>query len=82
MVVFVESAFRHGYRDEDFFEALATGPVKLRSRRGLEGVYELFGRNYAGDYLHFAYRREAERDVVFHIRAMTPSEKRRFRKIR
>jgi hypothetical protein len=41
VVVFVESAFKHGYQEEDFFEVLETEPLKLRSRRGPKGVYEL-----------------------------------------
>jgi len=82
VVVFVESAFKHGYQEEDFFEVLETRPEKLRSRRGLKGIYELFGRNYAGAYLHVAYRREEDREVVFHIRAMSPREKQRYRKNR
>ena len=82
MVVFVESAFKHGFQEEDFFEVLETGRLKVRSRRGLKGVYELFGRNYAGEYLHVAYRRERDREVVFHIRAMSPREKQRYRKNR
>ena len=82
MVVFVDSAFKHGYEEDDFFELLETGPLKLRSRRGLKGVYELLGRNYAGEYLHVAYRREENREVVFHIRAMSPREKQRYRKNR
>ena len=81
MVVFVESAFKHGYKEDDFFEVLETGPVKLRSRRGLKGVYELYGRNYIGEYLHIAYRRDSNREVVFHMRAMTPREKRRYRSL-
>ncbi len=79
MVVFVESAFKHGYQEEDFFEVLETGLLKLRSRRGLAGVHELFGRNYAGEYLQVAYRREGDREVVFHIRAMSSREKQRCR---
>jgi hypothetical protein len=82
VVVFTESAHKHGFQEEDFYEVLERGPVKLRSQRGLEGVYELYGRNYAGEYLHIAYRREPERDVVFHMRAMNPREKQRFRKSR
>jgi hypothetical protein len=78
-VVFAESAFRHGYEEEDFYEALEAGPLKLRSRRGLEGVYELYGRNYVGDYLHIAYRRDGERVVVFHMRRMSEREKRFYR---
>ena len=79
MVVFVESAFKHGYGEEDFFEVLELGPMKARSRRGLTGVYELYGTNYAGQYLHVAYRREADHEVVFHMRAMSPREKQRYR---
>lgn len=82
MVVFTESARKHGFQEEDFYEVLETGPLKLRSRRGLEGVYELYGRNYAGEYLHIAYRREAGREVVFHMREMSPREKQRYRKNR
>jgi hypothetical protein len=80
VVVFVESAFNHGYQEEDFFEVLQRAPLKLRSRRGLKGIYELFGRNYAGEYLHIAYRREGGREVIFHMRAMSPREKQKYRK--
>ena len=55
VVAFVESAFKHGYDEEDFFEVLESAPMKLRSRRGLIGVYELPGMNYTGDYLHIAF---------------------------
>jgi len=82
VVVFAESAFKHGYGEEDFFEMLETGPLKLRSRRGLKGVYELLGRNYVGEYLHVAFRREEDRGIVFHIRAMTIREKHVYRKNR
>ena len=82
MVVFVESAFKHDYQEEDFFEMLESGPLKLRSRRGLKGVYELLGRNYVGEYLHAAYRREGDREVVFHMRAMSAREKQTYRKNR
>jgi hypothetical protein len=78
VVVFVETAFKHGYQEEDFFEVLDTRPLKLRSRRGLKGVYELYGRNYAGEYLHVAYRKEADREVVFHMRTMTARGKQRY----
>jgi len=60
VVLFVGSAFQHGFSEEDFFEVLETGPIKVRSRRGLDNVYELFGQNDSGDYLHIAYRREPE----------------------
>ena len=75
-MVFVESALKHGYGSDDFFEVLDQRPLKLRSRRGLAGVYEIYGRNYAGEYLHMAYRKEKTRTVVFHMRRMTPREKR------
>lgn len=82
MVVLTESARKHGFQEEDFYEVLEAGPLKLRSKRGLEGVYELYGRNCAGEYLHIAYRREVGREVVFHIRAMSPREKQWYRKNR
>jgi hypothetical protein len=79
VVVFVESAFKHV--GDDFFEVLERNPLKLRSRRGLKGIYELYGRNHAGEYLHIAYRREATEEVVFHIRAMSSRERRRYRSL-
>jgi hypothetical protein len=74
VVVFVESAFKHGYEERDFFELMETGTpeVALTARAG--NVYELLGRNYAGEHLHVAYRREVDRDIVFHMRAMSPRE--------
>jgi hypothetical protein len=57
-----------------YLEVLETGPLKWRSRLG-------HGRNYAGDYLHIAYRRETHQDVVFHMRAMSAREKRRYRNL-
>ena len=81
MLIFTDSAFRHGYSEDDFYEVLESGALKMRSRRGLKDVYELYGRNYAGDYLHIAYRREKIRDVVFHMRRMSVQEKRLFRRM-
>ena len=81
MVVFVESAFNHGYEENDFFEVLETGPLKLRSIRGLKGVYELYGRNFTGEYLHIGYRRDGNQDVVFHMRALSPREKGGYRNL-
>jgi hypothetical protein len=80
VVVFVDSAFKHGYEEVDFFEVIEAGPLKVRSKRGLRNIYELYGRNYAGEYLHIAYRHEAGREVVFHMREMSQSEKRKYRK--
>ena len=79
-VVFVESAFRHGYDEDDFYEVLESRPWKLRCRRGIPDVYELYGRNHVGDYLHVAYRKEREQYVVFHIRRMSAREKRSYTK--
>lgn len=80
MVEFTESAFRHGYDEEDFYEVLASKRLKIRSRRGLQTVYELYGRNYAGDYLHIAYRQEGTRTIVFHMRQVSQREKQTFRR--
>lgn len=82
MIVFLDSAFKHGYEKEDFYEVLASKRVKIRSRRGLANVYELYGRNHAGDYLHLAYRRQGGQTVVFHMRQMSPREKQMYRRHR
>lgn len=81
VIVFTDTAFRHGYAEDDFYEVLESGPVKMRSRRGLKDIYELYGRNYSGDYLHIAYRREKDREVVFHMRRMSLQEKRLYRRM-
>ena len=81
--VFVPSAFRHGYTEEDFYELLASRYLKIRSQRGLDDVYELLGQNLAGDYLHIVYRVLGDgRLRVFHIGRMTDKQKRRYQRIR
>ena len=82
-VIFATSAFHHGYAAEDFFEVVAGRPLKIRSQRGFDDVYELLGRNLAGDYLHIVYRVFADSRLrVFHMNRMTDAQKRRFRRIR
>jgi hypothetical protein len=80
-VVFTESAFKHGYAEEDFYELLAGRYLKDRSRRGLEAVYELLGRNLTGDYLYVVYRVLSDgRFRVFHMARMTDTQKRHYQK--
>ncbi|MBI3329900.1 MAG: hypothetical protein HYZ81_24725, partial [Nitrospinae bacterium] len=55
-VTFTPSAFRHGFNEADFYELLTGRYLKIRSQQGLPYVYELLGRNLAGDYLHVVYR--------------------------
>jgi len=79
-VAFSLTAFNHGYNEDDFFEVLASRPIKRRSQRGMKDVYELFGRNLAGNYVHVIYRRAAERAIVFHMATMTETQRRYYRK--
>jgi hypothetical protein len=79
---FVESAFKHGFDEIDFYEVLASRPLKLRGRRGLAAVYELFGQNFAGTYLFMVYRRTKHEQVVFHMSEMTDGEKKFYRRHR
>jgi hypothetical protein len=80
-VVFVSSAFRHGYGKQDFYELLAGRYLKIRSQRGLDDVYELLGRNLSGTYLHVVYRVLADgRLRVFHMNRMTETQKRRYQR--
>ncbi len=82
-VVFAPSAFRHGYREEDFYGLLAGKYLKIRSQRGIEDVYELLGRNLQGDYLHVIYRVLPDgRFRVFHMSRMTEKQKRRYQRYR
>jgi hypothetical protein len=81
--VFTDSAFRHGYTKQDFYELLAGDYLKIRSQRGLDEVYELLGRNLSGAYLHIVYRVLPDRRLrVFHISAMSETQKRRYRRYR
>lgn len=79
---FKESAFKHGFKEADFYEVLASRPLKLHSRRGLPGIYELYGRNFAGTYLFIVYRQRGEERIVFHMSEMTEGEKRFYRRYR
>lgn len=79
--VFAPSAFRHGYTKQDFYEFLVGRYLKIRSRRGLDDVYELLGRNLSGDYLHIVYRVLPDRRLrVFHMTRMTERQKRRYQR--
>lgn len=80
-VIFTESAFRHGYTEEDFYELLESRYRKTRSHRGLDSVYELLGRNRNGDYLYVIYRILSDgRFLVFHIARMNETQRRRYQK--
>jgi hypothetical protein len=77
-VLFADSAFRHGYTKQDFYELLAGEYFKVRSQRGLDEIYELLGRNLSGAYLHVVYRVLPDRRLrVFHMNGMTDTQKRR-----
>ena len=55
-IILTDSAYRHGYCDEDVAEMLRGRALIIRSRRGSTVGYEVFGRNAAGDYLLAAAR--------------------------
>ena len=83
VVVFANSAFRHGYTKQDFYELLAAEYLKIRSQRGFDEVYELLGRNLGGAYLHVVYRVLPDRRLrVFHMNGMSESQKKRYRRYR
>ena len=82
-VLFTDSAFRHGYTRQDFYELLAGEYLKIGSQRGLDEIYELLGRNLSGAYLHVVYRVLPDRRLrVFHMNGMTETQKRRYRRYR
>lgn len=77
-----DSAYRHGFNDEDVAELLRRKHLLIRSRRGRTAGYEIFGRNGAGAYLLVACRVVQSSGTkvlrVFHIDRMTDAERRRF----
>ena len=79
-----DSAYRHGYNDEDVAEMLRGRHLVIRSRRGRLIGYEIFGRNRGGSYLLAAARVvQSGGDKVlrvFHVNRMTDAERRRFQR--
>jgi hypothetical protein len=77
-----DSAYRHGFNDEDFAEVLRGRHLIVRCRRGKMIGYEVFGRNRGGAYLLAAGRvvQLPGRNVfrVFHLDRMSAAERRRF----
>ena len=82
-IEFADSAFRHGFDEQDFVEMLSRRYVKLSSQRGLAHVFEILGQNLAADYLHVVYRLlgNGKTIQVFHINKMTARQKRRFKRM-
>ena len=81
-VIYKDSAFKHGYGENDYDAVMRHAKLVLRSRRGYRNVYEILGRNDAGDYLHIITRRYlngTERIViVFHMSEMKAADRKRF----
>ena len=79
-VIFKEAAFKHGYKESDYSAVCSSPSLRIRSRRGYRNVYEIFGRNDAGDYLHVLVRIgliEGDKVVmVFHINKMSDADRR------
>ena len=79
-----ESAYRHGYDDEDFADMLRGRHLVIRSRRGRLSGYEIPGRNSTGEYLLAAGRVVQSNATkvlrVFHLNRMSDAEKRRFKR--
>lgn len=79
-----DSAYRHGFHDDDVAEMLRRRHLMIRSRRGKLVGYEVLGRNRGGIYLLAAGRivqsGNTKRFRVFHLNRMTPAERRRFQR--
>ena len=76
-----DSAYRHGYNDEDVAEMLRGTHLVIRNRRGRLVGYEILGRNRAGSYLLAAGRVVESGGAkvlrVFHVNRMSGAEGRR-----
>jgi hypothetical protein len=77
-----DSAYRHGYDEEDVAELLRGRHLIFRSRRGRQFGYEFLGRNQAGEYLLVVGRvvqSQGRRILrVFHIDRMPDADRKRF----
>jgi hypothetical protein len=82
-VEFADSAFRHEFHEEDFFELLSGKYIKLKSQPGFSDVFELLGQNLAGDHIYIIYRIVPKEKLirVFHMNRMTERQKKRFQKL-
>ena len=82
---FVESAFRHGYTRDDYLQVHRNRKALFGSRRGDPDVYEVLGRNDAGDYVQVVFRsfRDGDRKgiVVFHMDAMNQADRARYKRM-
>jgi hypothetical protein len=82
IILFRESAFKHGFDRDDYDQVMRNCHLLLRSRRGIDDVYEVLGRNEAGDLLRVITRdgREGEERIiiVFHMTRMDDADRRRF----
>ena len=79
-----DSAYRHGYDDEDFAQMLRGRILVIHSRRGRLVGEEVFGRNAAGVYLHAVGRvvKSGAGQVlrVFHLNRMKDTDRKRFKR--
>ena len=79
-----DSAYRHGFHDEDFAEMLRGRHLVIRNRRGRMMGYEVFGRNHGGVYLLAAGRVVESHGQtifrVFHLGRMNAADRRRFKR--
>ena len=79
-----DSAYRHGYNDEDVAEMLRGTHLVIRNRRGRLLGYEILGRNRGGVYLLAAGRVVESGGVkvlrVFHVSRMSSAERKRFQR--
>lgn len=81
--IFDVSAFRHGFSPDDYREVLRNRSIVVRSRRGIPNVYEILGRNDAGEYVHVVTRRRRSGEtgivIVFHMSRMNEADRKWFR---
>ncbi len=79
-----ESAYRHGFDDNDFAELTHQRHLVIRNRRGRMAGYEILGRNESGEYLIAAAKLVESGGMkllrVYHLGRMKNSEERRFRR--
>lgn len=79
-----ESAYRHGYDDEDVVAMLRQRHLVIQNRRGRMIGFEILGRSDSGEYLLAAARVVESYGFkvlrVFHLNRMSDTERKRFQR--
>ncbi len=81
-LILTESAYRHGFDEDDVVEVVERPCLVIVNRRGRSYGYEILGQNAGGAYLLLAAKLVEYHDRtvlrVYHVNRMKDSDRRRY----